>query len=150
MFDVPDAVPDPEDLSDTEETPNTDNADEISAKAEVPLGTDERGLGDETFPGLDDGLDEHGEVAKGKGSVRVRKGSTRPQQSLQNCGGLARPNRRRKLSRATSTSWQKSDKSTPAATASSGVPQLPERRGQRRLHTVTKSRKSRQQSTLHA
>ncbi len=49
--------PDIDKTSDTEvrptgeETPKADNADELSAKAEVPLRTDERGFGNETFPG---------------------------------------------------------------------------------------------------
>ncbi len=54
-FDVPEAVPDPNDNSDTEDVPKADNADELSAKAEVLPGTDERGL---TFPGRDDALGE--------------------------------------------------------------------------------------------
>ena len=112
-FDVPEAIPDPNDNSDADDTPKADNADGLSAKAEVPRVTDERGLGNETFPGRDDALDKHGEVVKGRGSVRVRKGSTRPQQSRPSCRGLARPNRRRKLSRATSKSWQKSDWQNP-------------------------------------
>ncbi len=65
-FDVPEAIPDPSDNSDTEETPKADNADELSAKAEVPLGTDERGLGNETFPGRDDALGEGGHVVTGQ------------------------------------------------------------------------------------
>jgi hypothetical protein len=85
-----------------EDTTNADSADELSAN-----GTDERGLGNETFPGRDDAVDARGEVVRGKGSVRVRLGPQGPKQVRPNCGGLARPSRRRKLSRATSTSWLK-------------------------------------------
>ena len=50
-FDAPEAVPDPYENSDTEDRPkgeeptsaNADPADELFAKAEVHLGTDERG-----------------------------------------------------------------------------------------------------------
>ena len=99
-FDAPDALPDADDNSDTEDRPkdeeptnanaadadanvrsakaDADPADELSAKAEVPLGIDERGLGKETLPGRDVAYDKHGNVVSGSGGVRVRKGSTRP------------------------------------------------------------------------
>ena len=77
---------------------NTDNADELSAKAEVLLGTDERGLGKEALPGRGDALDEEGNVVTGKGAVWVsKKGLHGPQPSRPNYGGLARRNRRLKL-----------------------------------------------------
>ena len=52
-FDAPEAVLDPCENSDTDDRPkcetptnaNADPADELSAKAEVPIGADERGLG---------------------------------------------------------------------------------------------------------
>ena len=99
-FDAPDALPDPDENSDNEERPegrgtdqrqrsrrranvrsakaDAEPADELSAKAEVQLGTDERGLGRETFPGRDATLDEDGNVISGPGGVRVRRGSSRP------------------------------------------------------------------------
>ena len=108
-FDAPEAVPDPHENSDTEgrpkgETPtnaNAETADELSAKAEVLPGTDERGLGRETFPGRNDALDGTGTDVKRTRAVRLRKGYTRPQQSRPTYGGLARHDRRRKLLRAT-------------------------------------------------
>ena len=114
-FDAPEAVPDPDENSDTEDRPkgeeptnaNADTADELCARAEVHHGTDERGLGKETFPGRTDILDETGKVVTGTGAVRVRKGSTRPQQSRPSYGGLARHNRRRKLLKATWKSWSR-------------------------------------------
>ncbi len=57
---------DPDELSGSEDAPNAEQAEEPFAKAEVPLGTDERGLGLETFPG-------RGET----GSVGRRRGPTR-------------------------------------------------------------------------
>ncbi len=65
-FGAPEAVPDLVENIDTAARPQgeeatsatAEHADELSAKAEVPLGTDERGLGNETFPGRDDALDK--------------------------------------------------------------------------------------------
>ena len=105
-FGAQEAILDLDEHSDIEDRPkgeeskhaNAENASELSAEAEVPLGTDERGFGKETFLGRVDALDEEGNVVTGKGAVWVsKKGLHGPQPSRPNYGGLARRNRRLKL-----------------------------------------------------
>ena len=85
-YDVPEALPGANENSDTDDHPrggettnnNAGPAEELSAKAGVSPGVDERGLGKETFLGRDATFDKDGNVITGSGSVRMRKGSIRP------------------------------------------------------------------------
>ena len=144
-MDAPDDAPNADELSGSEDAPDAELAEEPFAKAEVPLGTDEGGLGLETFDG-------RGET----GSVRRRNGSTRPPNTPPDLWrrGSAKEKTEAIKDYLDELAKVRLAKSTPAAPALPAVPQLPMeapgRRERHGLHTVTNSWPNLPRSTMRA